>query len=109
MAPEVISKGRLYDTKADIWSFGITVLEMAHGEPPMSGQSAQSLFSAMNKGFEPPKLEGGDWSREMRDFVAACLQEDPESVSFSMVMVEFDKALCSCSCFLRTCLSETYC
>lgn len=81
MAPEVISKGRLYDTKADIWSFGITVLEMAHGEPPMSGQSAQSVFSAMNKGFEPPKLEGGEWSREMRDFVAACLQEDPESVS----------------------------
>lgn len=81
MAPEVISKGRLYDTKADIWSFGITVLEMAYGEPPMSGQSAQSVFSAMNKGFEPPKLEGGDWSREMADFVAACLQEDPESVS----------------------------
>ncbi|KAJ9122547.1 hypothetical protein QFC22_001976 [Naganishia vaughanmartiniae] len=79
MAPEVISKGRLYDTKADIWSFGITVLEMAYGEPPMSGQSAQSVFSAMNKGFEPPKLEGGDWSREMADFVTTCLQEDPES------------------------------
>lgn len=80
MAPEVISKGRLYDTKADIWSFGITVLEMAHGEPPLSGQSAQRVFSAMNAGFEPPKLEAGEWSREMRDFVAACLQEDPENV-----------------------------
>jgi serine/threonine protein kinase len=82
MAPEVISKGRLYDTKADIWSFGITVLEMANGEPPMSGQSAQSVFSKMSKGaFEPPTLEEGHgWSREMAEFVAACLQEDPESV-----------------------------
>lgn len=75
MAPEVITKGRSYDYKADIWSFGITTLEMAHGEPPMSGKTAQMALALIPK-ESAPRLEGS-WSREMKEFVAGCLTEEP--------------------------------
>ena len=43
MAPEVI-QGHKYDAKADIWSFGITALELAHGRPPRSRESPRSVL-----------------------------------------------------------------
>ncbi|GMK56945.1 hypothetical protein CspeluHIS016_0307850 [Cutaneotrichosporon spelunceum] len=78
MAPEVVTQGRLYDVKADIWSLGITLLEMAHGEPPMHGQPAAHAVKILgDKKLRAPRLEGGTWSKEMRDFVVACLNEEP--------------------------------
>lgn len=78
MAPEVVTQGRLYDVKADIWSLGITLLEMAHGEPPMSGQPAAHAVKILgDKKLRAPRLEGGTWSKDMRDFVVACLNEEP--------------------------------
>jgi protein-serine/threonine kinase len=78
MAPEVVTQGKLYDIKADIWSLGITLLEMARGEPPMSGQPAAHAVKILaDKKLRAPRLEGGTWSKEMRDFVVACLNEEP--------------------------------
>jgi protein-serine/threonine kinase len=78
MAPEVITEGRMYDSKADIWSLGITLLEMAYGEPPMSGQpAARAVMLIGDKKMRAPKLEGGNWSREMQEFVVGCLNEEP--------------------------------
>lgn len=78
MAPEVVTEGRLYDSKADIWSLGITLLEMANGEPPMSGQpAARAVMLIGDKKMRAPRLEGGNWSKDMRDFVVGCLNEEP--------------------------------
>lgn len=84
MAPEVISKGRSYDFKADIWSFGITMLEMALGEPPMMGQTAAMALSLIPKS-SAPRLEG-EWSDDMKNFVASVLQENPDEVRLSRVV-----------------------
>lgn len=78
MAPEVVTEGRLYDSKADIWSLGITMLEMAYGEPPMSGQpAARAVMLLGDKRMRAPRLEGAHWSKEMREFVVGCLNEEP--------------------------------
>ncbi len=78
MAPEVVTEGRLYDSKADVWSLGITLLEMAYGEPPMSGQpAARAVMLLGDKKMRAPKLEGDIWSKEMREFSLGCLNEEP--------------------------------
>ena len=43
MAPELI-QGRQYDSSADIWSFGITALELTQGRPPRSRETPQRVL-----------------------------------------------------------------
>ncbi|KAF9942050.1 hypothetical protein BGZ65_011690, partial [Modicella reniformis] len=75
MAPEVIREGQTYDYKADIWSFGITIYEIATGNPPFADQDPMRAVSLIPKS-RPAQLEG-DWSLAMKEFVAHCLHEEP--------------------------------
>lgn len=75
MAPEVISEGRTYDYKADIWSLGITAIEIATGNPPHAEQDQQRVIAMIPKS-KPPRLPEGPYSPALREFVAACLDED---------------------------------
>ncbi|PWN46898.1 Pkinase-domain-containing protein [Violaceomyces palustris] len=77
MAPEVVTDGRLYDQKADIWSLGITIYEMVTGNPPLADQEPMRVIMLIPKS-KPPRLPvEGDFSPVMRDFVANCLNEEP--------------------------------
>ncbi|KAG9096416.1 hypothetical protein FRC06_008692 [Ceratobasidium sp. 370] len=76
MAPEVIL-GQTYDTRADIWGLGITLYEMATGAPPHADQDHMRALMLIPK-LKPPKLpDAADASKEMRDFLALCLQLNP--------------------------------
>ncbi|CAI0464579.1 unnamed protein product [Linum tenue] len=103
MAPEVIHSHNGYSFKADIWSFGITALELAYGCPPMSHlPPSKSLLMKITKRFHFADFyEKGDkkkkkLSKSFKDMVASCLNQDPGKRPSA------DKLLKQCS-FFRNC------
>lgn len=77
MAPEVIREGAQYNYKADIWSLGITAYEFATGNPPYCDKNALWAMNMIEK-QAPPRLEGREHSPAVKEFIALCLDENPD-------------------------------
>lgn len=74
MAPEVITEGATYNSKADIWSTGVTIYEMATGNPPYSDKDALRAMQFITQ-HEPPRLEGRQYGPLLKEIIAICLEE----------------------------------
>lgn len=81
MAPEVVLcetfRDNPYDFKVDIWSLGITLIELAQMEPPNHEMSPMRVLLKIQKS-DPPKLEQpSKWSKTFNDFITQALIKDP--------------------------------
>ncbi|EGW06145.1 Serine/threonine-protein kinase 10 [Cricetulus griseus] len=83
MAPEVVlcetMKDAPYDYKADIWSLGITLIEMAQIEPPHHELNPMRVLLKIAKSDPPTLLTPSKWSVEFRDFLKIALDKNPET------------------------------
>lgn len=76
MAPEVIL-GEKYDCKADIWSLGITAIEMADMLPPLSNIHPMKVLLMIPHANPPHLQDPSKFSPIFRSFISSCLVKDP--------------------------------
>uniref|UniRef100_A0A8C5FXJ5 non-specific serine/threonine protein kinase n=1 Tax=Gadus morhua TaxID=8049 RepID=A0A8C5FXJ5_GADMO len=80
MAPEVVmcetSKDRPYDFKADIWSLGVTLIELAQIEPPNHEMNPMRVLLKIAKSEPPTLMQPSRWSPEFRDFLRKALDKN---------------------------------
>uniref|UniRef100_A0AAY4BL51 non-specific serine/threonine protein kinase n=1 Tax=Denticeps clupeoides TaxID=299321 RepID=A0AAY4BL51_9TELE len=83
MAPEVVmcetSKDRPYDYKADIWSLGVTLIELAQIEPPNHELNPMRVLLKIAKSEPPTLMQPSKWSPEFRDFLKKALDKSVDN------------------------------
>ncbi|XP_045194615.2 uncharacterized protein LOC123550253 [Mercenaria mercenaria] len=75
MAPEIIAR-KPYSFKVDIWSFGITIIEMIQGKPPYIRNTAKEAMELIGKNGKPKIKDFTNSSKELKVFLHRCLETD---------------------------------
>ncbi|XP_021491299.1 serine/threonine-protein kinase 10 isoform X2 [Meriones unguiculatus] len=92
MAPEVVlcetMKDAPYDYKADIWSLGITLIEMAQIEPPHHELNPMRVLLKIAKSDPPTLLAPSKWSVEFQDFLKKALDKNPDTRPSALQLLE---------------------
>ncbi|XP_067879467.1 STE20-like serine/threonine-protein kinase [Heterodontus francisci] len=83
MAPEVVqcetSKDAPYDHKADVWSLGITLIELAEMEPPHHELNPMRVLLKITKAPPPTLAHPSRWSADFKDFLRKALQKNVDA------------------------------
>uniref|UniRef100_A0A6Q2ZE59 Myosin IIIB n=1 Tax=Esox lucius TaxID=8010 RepID=A0A6Q2ZE59_ESOLU len=83
MAPEVIACEQQYDStydaRCDVWSLGITAIELADGDPPLSEMHPVKALFKIPRNPSPTLRNPEEWCRSFSHFIAQCLIKDFET------------------------------
>ncbi|RZF36430.1 hypothetical protein LSTR_LSTR010850 [Laodelphax striatellus] len=91
MAPEVVTAAKSdssYDSRIDVWSLGITAIELGDGKAPFEDiHPTRALFQIVRN--PPPLLyRPANWTQIYNDFIAECLEKNPENRPFMVEIIE---------------------
>lgn len=82
MSPEIIAcetdKEMSYDYKTDIWSLGVTCIELAEKEPPHNELNPNRVMMKIRKSDSPKLKNANQWSKNFQDFLTKCLNKTPD-------------------------------
>lgn len=85
MSPEVVKQSG-YDSKADIWSVGITAIELAEGDPPYANLHPMKVLHLIPR--NPPPTLGPTYPKLLQQFVNLCLTRDPQQRPSAAVLLK---------------------
>ncbi len=91
MGPEVYNEGCCL--KSDVWSLGMSVIEMVEGRHPFVGYNSYQVMKRVCDG-DPPSLSSSGWSSDLIDFVSTCLVKDVDkrsSMNELLTVVVFER------------------
>ncbi|XP_058062557.1 neither inactivation nor afterpotential protein C [Anopheles bellator] len=92
MAPEVVTSSKsdkdVYDNRSDVWALGITAIELGDGKPPFADMHATRAMFQIVRNPPPTLYRQSNWSQEFNDFIAECLEKNPDHRPFVMEIVE---------------------
>ena len=73
MAPEVLDEKT--ELKSDVWSLGVTMVELAEGKNPYSNKTTMGIVTTIIRD-NPPSISSSKWSTQFVDFVSKCCIKD---------------------------------
>ena len=96
MAPELI-RGQEYDGKVDVWSLGITALEMADGEPPHLNELPLRALLLITTSPSPGLRHPEKWTETFKDFLSQALDKDQTTRASAEELLRHDFIKCACT------------